>query len=229
MKYELIIFDADETLLDFKRAEEDAFENTMAYFNLDYSRENYLEAYREINEAVWDEFEKELISAEDLKVERFKRFFKAVNLDLDPKKANELYMDKLCKSCFVLDGAVDILRELQGNFKLALVTNGLVDVQDVRIRQSEIAKFFHTIVISEEIGVAKPNPEIFKYTFKKVGHMHKETALVVGDSLKSDIKCGISFGIDTCWFNPKRLQNDTDIKPVYEINSLEQLKDIVFR
>ncbi|KOA18336.1 pyrimidine 5'-nucleotidase YjjG [Clostridium homopropionicum DSM 5847] len=228
MKYKLIIFDADETLLDFSKAEEYAFKNTMEYFNKEYETEYHFNTYKEINKNIWGEFEKELITAEELKEERFRRLFNKLNMNLDTKEVNGKYIDNLCQGCFILDGALELLNDLKGKFKLVLITNGLTTVQDARIRRSQIGEFFDSVVISEEVGVAKPNPGIFEFAFKKAGHNNKETALIVGDSLTSDIKGGANFGIDTCWFNPKHLENTTEIKPVYEIHSLNQLKDILF-
>lgn len=226
-KYELVIFDADETLLDFGRAEKCAFEETMKHFNIDYNEKYHLKQYKKINSEVWHELENQLISAEELKTERFRRLFKKLNMDLNPIEANEIYIDVLCKKCFILDEAEDILNYLEGKYKLALMTNGLLTVQNSRIKKSPIAKYFQTIVISEEIGVAKPDPQIFEYTFEKIGHTDKKTALMVGDSLNSDIKGGINFGIDTCWFNPKRLSRKKGLHPTYEINKLSELKSII--
>lgn len=229
MKYELIIFDADETLLDFEKAEEFAFEKAMKHFNIDYDREYHLKNYHGINKAVWSEFEKELISAEALKVERFKRLFRKLNIKLDPVEVNDLYMNNLCSACFILNGAIEILEELYGKVKLALITNGLLKVQEGRIRKSHIAKYFEAIVISEEAGVAKPNPKIFEYTLKELGHINKDKVLMVGDSLNSDIKGGINFGIDTCWFNPKGVENNLGLKPTYEIKELNELINLVLK
>lgn len=226
-KYELIIFDADETLLDFEKAEKYAFEKTMRHFNINYDEEYHLKEYKKFNKQVWDEFEKELISAEELKVERFKRLFREISISLDCKEANDKYTSALCEASFLLDGAEDILEELSKKYKLALITNGLLVVQNARIRQSHIAKYFETVVISEEAGVAKPNPGIFQYTFDKIGHENKNTALIVGDSLNSDIKGGTNFGIDTCWFNPKGMKGMTGLHPTYEIRRLDELKDIL--
>lgn len=228
MKYKFIIFDADETLLDFSKAEEFAFKKTMGHFNRDYETEYHFNTYKEINKNIWGEFEKELITAEELKEERFRRLFHKMNMNLDPKEVNIKYIDNLCQGCFILDGALELLNDLKGKFKLVLITNGLTTVQDARIRKSQIGEFFDAVVISEEVGVAKPNPGIFEFAFKKAGHNNKESALMVGDSLTSDIRGGVNFGIDTCWYNPKHLENTTEIKPVYEIHKLNQLKDILF-
>ncbi|PRR70867.1 YjjG family noncanonical pyrimidine nucleotidase [Clostridium thermopalmarium] len=226
-KYELIIFDADETLLDFESAEKYAFEKAMEELGINYDKEYHLKEYRKFNRQVWHELEEGLISPNELKLERFNRLFKKLDLKLDPKEANEKYTNALCEASFLLDGAEEILQALSGKYKLALITNGLLKVQNARIRQSNIAKYFHVIVISEEAGVAKPNPGIFKYTLEKIGHKNKDTVLMVGDSLNSDIKGGANFGIDTCWFNPKGLNGKSGLHPTYEIKTLGELKKIL--
>lgn len=226
-KYELIIFDADETLLDFNKAEKYAFKKAMNYFNIDYNEEYHLREYRKFNDQVWHEFEEELISQEELKIERFKRLFKEINLNLDCKEANDRYTSALCEASFLLDGAEDILKSLYGRYRLALVTNGLLEVQNSRIRQCHMAKYFDVIVISQEAGAAKPNPRIFEYTFEKIEHKDKSSALMVGDSLNSDIKGATNFGIDTCWYNPKGLNGKAGLHPTYKIKKLHELKDIL--
>ena len=113
------------------------------------------------------------------------------------------------------------------DFRLSIITNGLKDVQDNRIRKSIIAKYFDDIVVSEEVMVSKLDPKIFEHALININHTDKSKVLMVGDSLTSDIQGGINFGIDTCWFNPNNIANKTRIKPTYEISNLMDLKDIV--
>jgi 2-haloacid dehalogenase len=110
---------------------------------------------------------------------------------------------------------------------LAIITNGLKDVQNYRIKKSVIGEYFEDIVISEEVKVAKPNSKIFEHALNNLKHTDKSKVLMVGDSLTSDIQGGINFGIDTCWFNPSKTVNTTKIKPTFEIANLMELKDIV--
>lgn len=113
------------------------------------------------------------------------------------------------------------------DYRLAIVTNGLKDVQNNRIRKSTIAKYFEDIVISEEVELSKPDPKIFELSLNNIKHTDKNKVLIVGDSLTSDIQGGINFGVDTCWFNPNKVSNETGIKPTYEISNLMKLKDIL--
>lgn len=227
MKYEVILFDADETLYDFKKSEREAFKNTMLEFNIEYDEENHLKTYQDINTTLWKEFEQGLITQEKLKIERFKRLSDMLKINFDENNFATLYMKHLSNASFLYDNSIDLLDELNQHYRLGIVTNGLTLVQDKRIRQSTIAKYFDAIVISEEILISKPNPEIFEYTLKNLDFFDKSKVLMVGDSLSSDIQGGINFGIDTCWYNPNKIKNETSIEPTYEISDLDELKSLL--
>lgn len=107
------------------------------------------------------------------------------------------------------------------------MTNGLKDVQDNRIRKSIIGKYFENVVVSEEINISKPDPKIFEYALNSINYSDKSKVLIVGDSLTSDIQGGLNSGIDTCWFNPNNIINNTSIKPTYKITNLMDLKNIL--
>lgn len=227
MKYEIIIFDADETLFDFKKSEKEAFKNSILSLNIDYIEDYHLKAYSEINTAIWKELEQGLITQEKLKIERFKRLSDKLNLNFNPEDFANSYMNFLRDGSFLYENSLELIQDLSKNFKLYIVTNGLTYVQEKRIKQSIIAKYFEDIIISEEISVSKPNPKIFEYTLRNIENIDKSKILIVGDSLTSDIKGGINFGVDTCWYNPNKLNNKSDIKPKYEISNYDELKEIL--
>lgn len=227
MKYEVIIFDADETLFDFEKSERDAFKNTIPEFGIVYDENYHLKEYKEINTAIWKELEDGLITQKKLKVERFKRLSDRLNAGFDAAEFAKSYMKHLSYASFLFDESIDLVKSLHGNYKLAIVTNGLTDVQDRRIRRSTIAEYFEDIIISEEVEAAKPDPKIFEFALKNIKYVDNSRVLMVGDSLTSDIQGGINFGIDTCWFNPKKTLNNMKIKPTYEIYNLMDLKDIL--
>ncbi len=227
MKYEIIIFDADDTLFDFRKSERDAFKNAMVEFNIEYDENYHLKIYSDINTAIWKEFEDGLITQKELKVERFKRLSDKLNIDFDEVKFAKSYMKHLSFASFLYDNSMDLIESLHKNYRLSIITNGLTEVQDNRIRKSAIAKYFENIVISEEVQVSKPDPKIFELTLNNMKYTDKSKILMVGDSLTSDIQGGINFGIDTCWFNPDKITNKTGMKPNYEISNLMDLKDIL--
>lgn len=227
MKYELILFDADDTLFDFKKAENYAFDKTFEELKIQYDREKCRIMYDEINKSLWKEFENGCITSEALRIERFERLFKKLNLIYDSTKASDLFVYYLSESSFIFKESLEILQHLHKKYKLAIITNGLSQVQNKRLKNSKISHFFDAYIISDDIKIAKPDPKIFEYALNIMNHKDKSTVLVVGDNLSSDIKGGINTHIDTCWFNINRCINHTDIKPTYEIHDLLDLKNIL--
>lgn len=227
MKYEVILFDADNTLWDYDKAEEYALEKALRSFEVGYQRDPHLTSYREINKLIWGEFEKALIAVEQLKIERFRRFFKRFELTIEPEVFSSNYLDCIAEAAFLIDGADEILADLYQHYKLVLITNGFSKVQHSRLDRSLLKQYFKEIIISEEVGIPKPQVEIFEHTFERIDHGDKKTTLIVGDSLTSDIQGGINFGIDTCWYNPTKKLNTSDVKPTYEIHDLSALKEIL--
>ncbi|MFT9495413.1 YjjG family noncanonical pyrimidine nucleotidase [Anaerosolibacter sp.] len=227
MKYEIIIFDADETLFDFKRSERDAIKNAMLEFDIAYDENHHLKIYQDINTTIWKEFEEGLITQQTLKIERFKRLSAQLNLSFNEAEFAKSYMKHLSLASFLYDDSMALVESLHKDYRLTIITNGLTDVQDHRIRKSIIAKYFEDIVVSEEVQVSKPDPKIFEYALNNIKHTDKHKVLIVGDSLTSDIQGGINFGIDTCWFNPNKIVNQTGLTPTYEISDLMALKDIL--
>ncbi|WP_099189584.1 YjjG family noncanonical pyrimidine nucleotidase [Tepidibacter mesophilus] len=227
MKYEIIIFDADETLFDFKKSEREALKNTILEFDIEYDENHHLKVYKEINDVIWKDLEKGLITQKKLKTERFKRLSEKLNVEFDEFEFAKSYMKHLSLGSFLYDNSIDLVESLNKHYRLTIITNGLKDVQDNRIRKSIIAKYFEDIVVSEEVKVSKPDSKIFEHALNNIKYTDKSKVLIVGDSLTSDIQGGINFGIDTCWFNPNKVENKTGIKPTYEISNLMELKDIL--
>lgn len=227
MKYELILFDADETLFDFKKSERYAFMKSLESFDINFDKEECMKIYHEINTEIWKEFEEGKITSENLKVERFNRLFKKIDLNEDPIEFSKLYIKYLSNASFIYKESYEILEYLKERYRLSIITNGLIDVQSKRIRESDIAHYFETIVISDEIKIAKPNSEIFDYTLDKLKFKDKSKVLMVGDSLSSDIRGGINAKIDTCWLNIDSLDKPKDIDITYIINNLLEIKNIL--
>lgn len=227
MKYEVILFDADDTLFDFKKTEDYAFNKLLENFNITKDSKMCRETYNKINSKLWEDFEKGLITSDALKVERFARFIEELNENHDANEFSNKYVEFLGEGSFIFEEAFELLEHLKENYRLAIITNGLAKVQNNRIRKSEIANYFEDFIISDEIKIAKPDARIFEHALKSLNHIDKSKVLMVGDSLSSDIKGGQNFGIDTCWFNIKGIENSSDIKPTYEIKNILELKDII--
>ncbi|MBW4084387.1 YjjG family noncanonical pyrimidine nucleotidase [Paenibacillus sp. S150] len=225
MKYEVILFDADDTLFDYGLAESRALYNAFAHFGLPAGAEDYADSYQEINRALWEDLEQGRVTSAVLRVERFNRLFAEHKLELSPEAFSEAYLRFLGEGTFLIQGAAELCRELSG-CRLAVITNGIKDVQLSRIQGSPLCDAFEQIIISEETGYRKPETGIFEYAFDKLGISDRSRVLIVGDSLTSDIQGGISYGIDTCWFNPLGRASHPGIRPTYEIRELSELLEI---
>ena len=226
-KYELVLFDLDGTLFDYDRAEEYALKKSLECFDIDFNADSYLEKYRRINREVWEEFERGETNLDELKLKRFRILFNIFDIKQDTEVFSKSYLDFISEASFMIEGAQDVIFALYREYKLALVTNGIYSTQYKRLEGSPLGNYFNVFVASEKIGVAKPDPDFFRYVFKASEHSNKHTAIIIGDSLSSDIKGGLNFGIDTCWFNPGKIKNEEKISPTYEIEKLAQIKDIL--
>lgn len=232
MNYKLILYDLDGTLLDYETAEQTSLWQTCREFGIDFSEAAVLREYKKINGEIWRDFERGKITSVKLRTERFRRLFnnsEAGNFqpDLSIDLFSKSYLNNLSQSAVLIGEAEIVLSHFQGKIIQAIVSNGLADVQYPRIRNSILNKYFGDIFISEEIGYAKPDPGIFNHIFSSMEGISPDTALIVGDNLNSDIKGGKDFGIDTCWFNPNNLPNETGIEPTYIIENLSELKKII--
>lgn len=224
-KYNWLFFDADGTLFDFDNSQETALKKTFSNLKIPFKK-IYNQIYSEINLKIWSDFEKGKTSVNDIKTIRFKLLFSRINVDSNYLKASTLYLRFLSEGNKLIDGAYDVILKLKDQYKLLLITNGLTSVQRPRFANAPILKHFMEVIISEEVGYSKPQPEIFDLCFKRVGSPPKNKVLMIGDGLSSDITGGNNYGIDTCWCNLKHLDNG-GIRPTYVINSLDQIPDIL--
>jgi YjjG family noncanonical pyrimidine nucleotidase len=177
----------------------------------------------EINKELWSDFEKGKISTENLRVKRFEILFSDLNVNYDPRQFSDSYLMYLSNTTYLIEGAEDVLKSLSEKTGLILITNGIKEVQRSRLRKSTIKDYFSHIVISDEVGAAKPDKKIFEAAFKLINYPQKKDVLIIGDSLSSDIKGGNDYGIDTCWLNPSEKPYESanhakhEIKHLYEV------------
>lgn len=224
--YDIIFFDIDDTLFDFTKAEQEAFNKVFDKYNLLNCLNLYEKSYQEISKVLWRDLENGKISLVELGSERFRRLFLEHELEMDAVDFNQDYLSFLGEQTHLVEGAEQIIRDLSHK-RLAIITNGYTDVQTSRINHSPLKGIFEHIIISESTGFQKPQTEIFDYAFNMLQITTKSNVLIVGDSLTSDIQGGMNYGIDTCWFNPMQKENNTTLKPTYEINKLGSLLEII--
>ena len=225
-RYSWLVFDADGTLFDFRAGETTALRLTTSSHAIEYSSHLH-NVYKGISADLWGRFERGEIDLEHLRVVRFERLFDELGIDVDPEPFNDQFMRDLGRQTQLLDGAENIVRRLAKRFRLLLATNGIAVVQRARFAGSSIRRYFEDVVISDEIGVAKPQAEYMQVVFSKMGHPPKSEVLMIGDSLSSDIAAGANFGLDTCWFNPGGADLDGGPQPTFTINDLSQIEAIV--
>lgn len=228
MPYTWLIFDADGTLFDYDRAEASAFLRTFEQNGHPFAT-HYADVYREVNSQIWREFERGEISADDLRVERFARLFARLALEIDPAGFSRDYLLNLGRQVDLIDGAAELVRTLHGRYRMIVLTNGLKDVQRARLAGCGLQGYFEGIVISDEVGVAKPDPRIFDIAFGLMGNPPRDQVLMIGDGLSSDIRGAANYGIDACWFNPAGEAPLNGLPIRFEISHLADLPALLAR
>lgn len=223
LPYQWILFDADETLFIF-----DAFAGLKRMFagvGVDFTQADFQE-YQLVNKPLWVDYQDGKITAAELQATRFGPW--AAKLDVDPQVLNSAFLAAMAEICAPLPGARELLAALQGKAKLGIITNGFTELQTVRLERTGLQHHFDILVISEKVGMAKPDIGIFEHAFELMGHPERETVLMVGDNPHSDIQGGINAGIHTCWYNIHGHDVPAGIAPHYQVSSHYELHNILF-
>ena len=222
MQIKKIFFDLDNTLLDFNKAERIALTKTLQELGIEPT-EYILSRYSEINLAQWKLLEQGKLTRDEVKRRRYRLLFEELGIARDPGEATAIYERRLAIGHYFMEGAPEVLESLHQKYALYLVTNGTARVQKGRLKSAGIEKYFQRIFISEEIGYDKPSKEYFDKCFAEIPAFRREEAVIVGDSLSSDIQGGKNAGIRTIWYHSPDAGNDTRIIPDYEICRLNEL------
>ena len=217
-----VLFDVDDTLLDFGKAEAAAIRKTFERIGIPVTDE-LIRRYSEINAQQWSRFEKGEITRERLLTERFDILFSELGINVPSEMAQASYEYLLGIGHYFVDGAEELLEALKDKYELYIVSNGNASVQDRRLKSAGIIPYFKDIFISERVGFNKPSAEFFEACFERIPGFEKDKAVIVGDRLSSDILGGINAGVKTCWFNPRGDAPDPDIPADYEIKHLSEL------
>ncbi len=221
--FEILFLDMDDTILDFKKAEKLALCKTLEGFSLEPTEE-VCARYSAINQLHWERLERKEITREQVILGRFEMLFAEYGIPGDSAQIAGQYTKNLAVGHYFLPGAEDAVKVLSQKYRLFLSSNGTTWVQKSRIQSAGIAQYFENIFISQEIGVNKPDKGFFDGCFARIPDFDREKAMIVGDSLTSDILGGKNAGIATCWVNPKGKKARADICPDYEIEGLDKLE-----
>lgn len=221
--YDIVLLDADMTLLDFDRSEQEALRRILRQYGLDPTAE--VEAtYSKINKALWDAFARGEVDQDFLTVERFAALDRVYRVGWDPRQVNRDYMNALGEEAHLLPGALDFCRRLRdAGLTLALATNGLPAAQRGRYTGTGLDKLIPHIFISMELGASKPRPEFFQKIFAALSVTDLRRVVMVGDSLTSDILGGNQAGIDTIWYNPRGLPLTGTAAPTYTVSDYDEI------
>ncbi len=226
MKYEFLLFDADHTLFDFQKSEYIALRDALEELMLP-SGDEYIERYSEINVRYWKMLERGEIDKTSLRLARFVEFGREYGFEDKAEELADLYMENLAKESHLFDGALELISSLAGKYRLFIITNGVKSTQDGRFGRSPITKYFENIFISEVIGAEKPSREFFSAVESSIVGYDRDRALVIGDSLSSDIKGALNAGIDCVWYNPSRKSAPDGWNITYTVNDFDGILKIL--
>lgn len=224
-KYTTLLFDADNTLMDFYAAEAAAIKNTCISYGIDFDTATG-ELYSQINDGFWKRFEKGEIKREEIKVGRFREFVRQIGADIVPEEIAARYIEELAGGKMLLDGALDICRRLSRIYDMYIVTNGNSYVQKKRFSGCGLEPYFKDVFISEDMGAKKPDKAYFDKVLERVEEKDLSRICIIGDSMSSDILGGINAGIDTCFFN--RCGEVRLYEPTYEVKSFEEMEKLFY-
>lgn len=224
--YKFVFLDTDDTILDFLKTEYTAIGRTFAELGLTPTHE-LITHYSAINQHCWERFERGELTREQVLTVRFEELFGELGVDIAPAACERIYRAHLGEGHIFVEGAEEMLRYLAPKYRLFIASNGVAETQDSRLADAGIVHYFENIFISERTGFHKPDPQFFAYCFARIPGFRREEAIIIGDSLSSDIQGGINAGIATCWFNLRRRPARDDIRPDYTIYSLSEIPSIL--
>ncbi len=228
MKYDVILWDLDNTLTDFLAAEHEAIKSCFQIFHLGICTDEMIQRYSAINIKYWEMLERGEIEKADLLVARFRDFFESEGIDTSMvQEFNDEYQIRLGDTICYNDDSYELVQSLTGRVEQYMVTNGTVIAQKRKLSRSGFDQLVDGIFISDLIGFDKPRAEFFDYVFSEIGEDKRERTIIVGDSLTSDMQGGINASIATCWYNPHGFSNTKGLPVDYEIQNLRQILDYV--
>lgn len=225
MRYTTLLFDLDHTLFDFDASEEAAFSKALSTAGIS-DPDGFSDTFAAINSALWADVEQGQLSPNEVRVLRFQQLVDKTGITADPIPLAADYATRLGAEGDLFPGAREVLDRLAKTCTLAMVSNGIGQVQRDKIARLDLDRYFASIVISGEVGTSKPGAEIFDLAFEQLGRPKKETAVMIGDSLSSDIRGGTEYGIDTMLYAP-----DTPLgyrsDATYHIRDLSEISTII--
>ncbi len=225
--YNTILWDVDQTLLDFEKSQDYALRLSFERFHFTMNEE-IIRRYRAINDAYWKRLELGQVTKKELLTGRFDTLFEELGITgISSADIAPVYQEALGSVYYFKDDSLTLCRKLKGTVKQYAVTNGVVSTQRNKLSLSGLMQVMDGIFISEEVGYEKPDVRFFETCFRQIPDFQKDKALIVGDSLTSDIKGGNLSGIACCWYNPLQKENASGLRIDYEITNLWEVEEIL--
>ncbi len=223
VQYKALLFDLDETLLDFAASEDIALQKLFSDQNFSLTPDIKAN-YQKINTALWKGYENGEIDRDEVVNTRFALLFEQYGIQVDGAALEQNYRKYLSEGYYLIEGAMELIQKLSTEFDLYVVTNGASIIQQKRLEGSGLAPYFKKVFVSEDTGYQKPMKGFFDYAFSQIESLDLSTTLIIGDSFSADVTGGWNAGIDTCWVNREGSElANTDIHPTYKIRELEEL------
>lgn len=224
--FPLVLFDLDHTLFDFEGSKLIAFREVLAAEGVP-DPSSYLDMFKLIEQPLWAGLEQGKLTLDSLNSRRFEGLVKTAKLDADPMAMGASYLTWLGKSGGLFPGARELLDSLVEHCTLALVSNGYGEVQHARMTNFGLGHYFDAIIVSSEVGVAKPHRDFFDHAFTALGNPDPASALMVGDSLTSDIAGANNYGLSCCWYNPSEALAPDHLRIDFIVSDLSDIRAIV--
>ncbi|MGC8340955.1 pyrimidine 5'-nucleotidase [Pantoea ananatis] len=220
--WDCILFDADDTLFHF-----DSFaglQRLFAGYDVQFTDQDFAD-YQAVNKPLWVEYQNGQLSALELQTRRFVGW--GQKLSVAPAILNDGFLSAMAEICLPLEGAVSLMTLLHGRVKMGIITNGFTALQQRRLERTGFLEYFSALVVSEEVGVPKPDARIFDYALEQMGHPQRDRVLMVGDTPESDILGGMNAGVKTCWIDHGWRPLPESIKPDWRVNTLSELEALL--
>jgi len=202
-KVQHVFFDLDHTLWDFEKNSGATFKSIFKELNFEFSLEVFLDFYNPINHYYWKQYRENMISEVELRYLRLEKTFEAMKVSFSQsllERVAELYIQQLSTHTELFEDTISVLEYLSSKYTLHIITNGFEHVQQRKLENSGIARFFKTVLTAEKIGVKKPHPTIF-LSAMKTAEVLPEHAMMIGDSLEADIQGALKLGMQAIHFN----------------------------
>lgn len=221
-----LLLDLDGVIFNFKKAESVSLQNAFEFYHIAYDKDT-IDLYHTINDRLWADFEKGLVTKEEVTNGRFVKLFETLNVDVDAKMFAKFYQDGLASSYFLYGDVLPFLEEMSSKLRIYAITNGVSKTAFQRLEGTDTRKYFLDVFVSEDLNAQKPSLDYFNQVMDRIKGFNKEESIIVGDSLSSDIQGALNIQVQSIYLNRYHKENISNIKPDYEVSSLEEVRDII--